>query len=370
MRTLELGVFMPVGTNGFLMSTTAPRYQPTFALERTIATLAEEAGFDFLFSMGKWMGFGGRSGFWEQTIEPVVMSAALASVTNRIKLFATINPLLFHPVVAAKMIATIDEISGGRFGVNIVTGNTLEELEQMGVVPEGYETFRYEYADEWLTVVKQLWTQQRLTHDGRFFQLTNCVCDPKPIQKPYPPIISAGLSDEGLRFGAKHSNYQFVGARPEKVDHVKAFAAEEGRDLKVSANMLIVAGSSDQAAHDRFERLLDGRDNEAFDNLIASFERDNRGSSEGRTSFLRNPRMIGFGTGAPIIGSYDTIAEQLAHVATDAKFDAIQLTFIDFIDDLKDFGRQIYPGLKARLARHDIRLGQDVAASARAAEHA
>jgi pyrimidine oxygenase len=370
MRRIELGVFMPVGTNGFLMSTTAPQYHPSFALQRKIATLAEEIGFDFLFSMGKWMGFGGESGFWQKTIEPVVMSSALASITSRIKLFATINPLLLHPVVAAKMIATADEISNGRFGINIVTGNTLEELEQMGVVPLDYGTIRYDYADEWLTVIKQLWSQESCNHSGRFFQLSNCVCDPKPIQKPYPTIVSAGLSDEGLQFAARHSDYQFVGARPEKVLAVKAVAAARGRTVKASGNMLIVQGDTDEQALKRFDHIVAGRDEAAFSNLIESFERDQRDSSADRTSFLRNPRMVGFGTGAPLIGSAATIAEKLADIIVTANFDAMQLTFIDFVEDLRSFGQEIYPRLKSCLATYGVSLGEEATSAIRAGAHA
>ncbi len=113
MRKVELGIFMPVGSNGFLMSKAAPRYHPTFELHSGIARIAEDMGLDYLFSMGKWMGFPGESGFWQNTIEPMSMASAVSSVTSRIKLYSTINPLLFHPAVAAKIIATIDNISGG-----------------------------------------------------------------------------------------------------------------------------------------------------------------------------------------------------------------------------------------------------------------
>jgi pyrimidine oxygenase len=135
---------MPVGSNGFLMTKHAPRYHPSFELHKQIAIRADRIGLDYIFSMGKWMGFGGATDFWRETIEPISFASGLAEVTSRIKIFATINPLLFHPAVAAKMIATIDNASRGRFGINIVTGNTLEELEQMGVVPEGYGDYRYE----------------------------------------------------------------------------------------------------------------------------------------------------------------------------------------------------------------------------------
>ena len=176
-RTVEFGIFMPVASNGFLFSKHAPHYHPTFEQHRRIALLAEKIGIDYLFWMGKWKGFGGETGFWEQSLEPMTLVSGIAAVTTRIRLLATINPLLFHPTVAAKMITTIHEVSNGRFGINVVTGNTLDEVEQMGVVPEGYGEYRYGYADEWMEVLYRLWSEPRVSFDGRFFHLSNCGSD-------------------------------------------------------------------------------------------------------------------------------------------------------------------------------------------------
>jgi len=354
MRKVELGVFMPVGSNGFLMSKRTPRYHPTFELHRDIAQVAEDIGLDYLFWMGKWMGFGGASGFWENTIEPISMASALAPLTTRLKLFATINPLLFHPAVAAKIISTVDNISGGRFGINVVTGNTLEELEQMGIVPDGYSDYRYEYADEWLSVAKMLWSEERSTFKGRFFTLDNCVSNPKPLSKPYPKIVSAGLSGDGMAFAAKHSDYQFVGLRPADVLRMRAAAAAQGREVKVVTSMFLVHGETDAAADREFEAIRDDLDVEAVENLIRSFERDNRDSYKDRTSHLRQPNTVGFGSGTPVTGSPDTMAQKLCEMIVESGIDGIQFTFVDFVKDLKFFGTEVLPKLKSMLARHDI----------------
>jgi pyrimidine oxygenase len=358
MRTLELGVFMPVGSNGFLMSEAAPRYHPTFELHRAITQKAEAIGLDYVFSMGKWMGFGGKTEFWKETIEPITMGAALAVVTSRIKIFTTINPLLFQPAVAAKMIATIDGISGGRYGINVVTGNTMEELEQLGVVPEGYSDYRYEYADEWMTAIKLLWTQERTTFKGRFFTLTDCVSDPKPVQKPSVQIVSAGLSGAGLAFGVKHSHYQFMSADKGQIDLLRK--AGEGREapIKASTNMMLVFGDTDAEAEAKLKALIAGRDNQALDNLIASFERDNRGSYQSRTDYLREPYVVGFGNGRPVMGTPKTVAAKLAAIALETGLDAIQMTFIDFLEGLEIFGAECLPELRRILAAEGVQMNR------------
>lgn len=366
MRKVELGVFMPVGSNGFLMSKRTPRYHPTFELHRDIALIAEDIGLDYLFWMGKWMGFGGATGFWDQTIEPMSIAGAIAPLTSRLKLFATVNPLLFHPAVAAKVISTIDNISGGRFGINVVTGNTLEELEQMGVVPEGYGDYRYQYADEWISVMKMLWSQERSTFQGRFFKLDNCVSDPKPATKPYPRIVSAGLSSEGMGFAAKHSDYQFVGLRANDVQRVREAAARENREVKVVTSMLLIHGETDAAAQKEFDAIRDDLDTEALENLIGSFERDNRDSYKDRTAYLRQPNTVGFGSGTPVPASPDTMAQRLCDLIVETGIDGIQFTFVDFIKDLKFFGAEVLPKLKPLLARHDILVADAPAISAAA----
>ena len=119
---MQLGVFIPIGNNGWLISTTSPQYKPSFDLNRTIVEKAERFGFDFALSMIKLHGFGGPSGFWDYNLESFTLMAGLAAVTNRIQLFATCAVLTMPPPIAARMAVTIDSISQGRFGVNIISG--------------------------------------------------------------------------------------------------------------------------------------------------------------------------------------------------------------------------------------------------------
>src|SRR5262245_21550041 len=108
MRPIEVGLFLPVGNNGYLLSTSSPQYMPTWQLHRDLGVAAEALGYDFLFSMAKWRGFGGQTRFWDFTLEPVTVMTALAAATRRVKLIATMSPPLLHPVVAAKIAATVD----------------------------------------------------------------------------------------------------------------------------------------------------------------------------------------------------------------------------------------------------------------------
>src|ERR1700750_3447110 len=100
---MEIGVFIPIGNNGWLISTTAPQYMPSFDLNKDIVLRAERYGFEFALSMIKLRGFGGETEFWEHNLESFTLMAGLAAVTSRIQLFATCPTLAIPPAIAAPL---------------------------------------------------------------------------------------------------------------------------------------------------------------------------------------------------------------------------------------------------------------------------
>ena len=116
------GVFLPVANGGWIVSRNTPLLDGGWTQNRNAALIAEEEGLDFVMSMGKWRGFGGATDHWGSSLESVTMMAGIAALTKRIKVWATMHAILHNPVVAAKMITTLDRISGGRAGLNIVAG--------------------------------------------------------------------------------------------------------------------------------------------------------------------------------------------------------------------------------------------------------
>src|ERR1700745_1410436 len=136
---MQLGVFIPIGNNGWLISTPSPQYKPSFELNRQVVEKAERFGFDFALSMIKLHGFGGPSQFWDFNLESFTLMAGLAALTSRIQLFATRAVLTLPPPIAARMAVTIDSISHGRFGVNIISGWQRREYTQMESRPVGFQ---------------------------------------------------------------------------------------------------------------------------------------------------------------------------------------------------------------------------------------
>ena len=132
----DIGVFLPMANGGWIMSSNAPPLDGSYGYNRRTAVMADEAGLDFVMSMAKWRGYGGPRDHWETSLDAQMLIAALAEVTSRVKVWTTVHAFLQNPAVTAKMIATLDQISGGRAGLNVVTGSYKAEFDQMGAWPD------------------------------------------------------------------------------------------------------------------------------------------------------------------------------------------------------------------------------------------
>ncbi len=268
---MQLGVFIPIGNNGWLISTTSPQYMPSFELNRTVVEKAERFGFDFALSMIKLRGFGGPSEFWDHNLESFTLMAGLAAVTTRIQLFATIGVLTMPPPIVARMAVTIDSISHGRFGVNVISGWQETEYSQMGIWP-GAEHYRrrYEYCEEYVTVMRELWATGRSDFKGEFFTMDGLPLQPFALAPI--PIVCAGQSDRGTRFAAEYADYNFVASSglndptriADPVARLVDATAQTGRSCGALVLTMIIADETDEAATAKWEHYKAGTDFEAL----------------------------------------------------------------------------------------------------------
>jgi pyrimidine oxygenase len=348
-KTIELGVFMPAFNNGWIISKNAPQYMPTFELNKQIGVYAESIGFDFLFSADKWRGFNGETQHWNHTLEPVTMMSGVAAVTDRIRIIASMVPLTLHPVVAAKMAATIDDISGGRFGINLVTGTFFDEYAQMGILPDGYDKTRYDYAQEWLDVVNMLWTQDRVTFQGNHFHLEDCENSPKPLQKPRPFMVCAGMSERGMEFTARNADMNFLsGQNFDDLTKIalqsKDVSARLGEKTKTATVLIVIIADTDEDAEALVQSYRDGVDVGAWQNITQIYTKDADGiMAQALVEQAKNDVFYAF---LPVYGSPETVARKLAKTASDAELDAILMTFPDYLEGLRRFDHEVRPEME------------------------
>jgi pyrimidine oxygenase len=353
---MQLGVFIPIGNNGWLISTTSPQYKPSFDLNRTIVEKAENFGFDFALSMIKLHGFGGASGFWDYNLESFTLMAGLAAVTTRIQLFATCAVLTMPPPIAARMAVTIDSISHGRFGVNIISGWQRREYTQMGIWP-GAEHYRrrYDYCAEYVTVMRELWETGRSDFKGDFFQMDDCRCLPMPSAKI--PIICAAQSDAGTRYAAQYADWNFCSSGgintpamvTQSVARLVKATQETGRKCGALVLIMIIADETDDAAMAKWEHYKTGVDLEALAYRDAQAQDDPTvdplaGPNKRRTLGTHNlPTQ-----GGVLVGSYATVARLLDELSEVPGVQGVMLTFDDFVTGMEQFGTRILPLMRRR----------------------
>ncbi len=353
---MQLGVFIPIGNNGWLISTTSPQYMPSFELNRTVVEKAERFGFDFALSMIKLRGFGGPSEFWDHNLESFTLMAGLAAVTSRIQLFATIGVLTMPAPIVARMAVTIDNISNGRFGVNVITGWQMQEYAQMGIWPgDAHYQRRYEFCEEYVTVMKQLWATGRSDFKGEFLTMDDCRCSPLPQRQI--PIVCAGQSDRGTKFAADYADFNFVAAtginEPTRiagsVSRLVAAAAASGRQCGALVLTMIIADETDAAAMAKWEHYKSGTDYEALawrDGQAAHDKKADKDATVGRfaqTTAQKLPTSQGV-----LVGSFARIAAMLDEMAAVPGVQGAMLTFDDFVVGMENFGTRIQPLMQSR----------------------
>ena len=350
-RPLDLGIFLPNAKGGAIMAETSPpQYLPSWKLNALNAKIAEDAGFVFLLSMVKWRGFGGVTNHWDFSLESFTLMAACAAVTSRIELYASVAISTIHPVVVAKMTSTIDDISGGRFGVNIVSGWNKLEYQQMGLWKgDDYFKYRYEYATEYVEVLRRLWATGRTSHEGRFFKLEDCKSYPMPSRKI--PIICAGQSERGLRFTAEHADFSFLGGQDDSLEDLGALntklqemAQGFGRSVGAYVLLTVIAEETDEAAFAKRDFYIEHSDKIA----MAEWARV-AGMDFSRASY-KDLAIQTFMAIPYVAGSYQTVADYLDGLAEQG-LAGVCFIFPDYEHDLKRLVENVLPRLKYRPSR-------------------
>jgi pyrimidine oxygenase len=347
---MDFGVFIPIGNNGWLISENAPQYKPSFELNKRVVVEAEKQGFAFALSMIKLRGFGGKTEFWDYNLESFTLMAGLAAVTERIKLYASTAVLTLPPALVARMATTIDSIAPGRFGVNIVSGWAKGEYSQMGLWPgDEYFRYRYDYATEYVRVLRDLWENGTSTMDGEYFRMHDCRLEPRPTG--HIDIVCAGQSDRGMRLCAELGDYNFI-LNPgindpetyrEPTERLAAAAAKTGRDVGSLPLFMVIADETDEAARAKWDSYRAGADLGALGYMSDEGGKDVAADASGTARTINLPEgAVNFNM-ATLVGSYDTVARQIDEVAKMPGVKGLMFTFDHFEQGVRDFGEKVKP---------------------------
>ena len=220
--------------------TVMDKVEAPFTEQLEVAALAEEIGLDFLAvpdSVARPF----------RKLDALTQTAALFTRTKKIRIRTDVFQIpLRHPIDIARRVSTLDTISGGRFDFGVGLGWFHKEFEILGI-PFNQRAGR---TDESLAVIKRLWTEPSVTHEGKYYKFSDFPLEPKPVQKPHPPIWIGGSSDAALRrvvsigdgwaghletghVGMDHLEGEVKTYGPaEVIGKLKDFAREAGRDFR------------------------------------------------------------------------------------------------------------------------------------------
>jgi alkanesulfonate monooxygenase SsuD/methylene tetrahydromethanopterin reductase-like flavin-dependent oxidoreductase (luciferase family) len=352
-RKLKLGTF---GTNldrGCAISTIDGVLEIDWPNTLTLARIADEMEFEALVPVGRWKGFGGVTNFNGPGFECFSWAAGIGASTRHPAVFSTSHVLTVHPIMAAKQAATIDHITGGRFALNVVTGWHRPEMEMFGA-PLMEHDDRYGLAVEWLEVIKRLWTEDgEFDYEGRHFRISKGYLAPKPLQRPFPPVMNAGNSEKGRDYAIRYCDIAFVNLNRGDLAVSKAVIAdyrrraheEFGRNLQVWSHAYIVQGETEQEAKDYFDEYVHRKgDWAAAANLVETMGLN----TVGRTpEMLRAMTMhfIGGWGGFALVGTKGQVVDGLAKLSA-IGLDGVVVSWPRYIADMRTFQRETLPLLK------------------------
>ncbi len=342
---LKLGIFSTNADGGLAITDVPERWTASWADNLAAAKIADRAGLEFLLPIARWRGFGGRNRVREWSFETFTWAAALAASTEQIGLFMTVHVPLVHPLYAAKSLATVDHVSGGRAGLNIVCGWNPKEFGMFGtpLVEKGYDQ-----AAEWLDIVERAYgPEQPFDFDGQYYRLKDAVSRPASLQVPRPVTMNAAFGGPGRDFAAGHCDYLFttfteMADAGNPVADIKARAEAKGRDVGVYTVCHVVCRESRQEAEDYYTRYaVTLADHEAVDAHMAG-KKDFSHSHDGEAYDRYRQRFAGGAGSFPLIGTPESIAADMIEIS-DIGYAGIALSFVNYTDELPYFCDRVLP---------------------------
>jgi alkanesulfonate monooxygenase SsuD/methylene tetrahydromethanopterin reductase-like flavin-dependent oxidoreductase (luciferase family) len=349
-RKLKLGTFQTNLDSGCVMSDLEGRLAITWPNTVALAKFADEMQFEAIVPVARWRGFGGATNPQGPGFETYTWAAGLSASTSYSGITSTSHVSINHPIVAAKQSTVIDHISGGRYTLTLVTGWNKPEIDMFGTELLPHDD-RYDMAQEWLGIVKRLWTEdEEFDHAGRFYQIKRGYLQPKPIQKPYPALMIAGGSERGRHFACKYCDMVYLGPRSFEFDAFKAhvdsyrnLAREEyGRDIKVWSLAYVVQAETEkeaQAFHDMYVNRKG--DWAAATNALDTMGLNAKTFPPEILEGLKAHFIAGWG-GYPLVGTKEQVVDGLRTLSR-IGLDGVLLSWPFYIDGMREFRDVTYP---------------------------
>ncbi|WP_093261389.1 dimethylsulfone monooxygenase SfnG [Thermostaphylospora chromogena] len=360
---VKFAYWVPNVSGGLVVSKIEQRTDWSYDYNARLAVLAENNGFEYALTQVRYIASYGAAYQHESTS----FSLALLLATKRLKVIAAIHPGLWHPGVLAKFMATADHLSGGRAAVNVVSGWFKDEFTKLGE-PWLEHDERYRRSEEFIRVLREIWTSDHAEFNGDFYRLHDFDLKPKPVQlpgRPHPEIFQGGNSTRARLMAGRVSDWYFSNGRDfdgvvEQITDVRAEAALHGRQVRFGLNGFMIARDTEAEAREVLREIVAKADREAVEGFGAAVRQagqstsDKKGMWEDSTFEDLVQYNDGFRTG--LIGTPEQIAERIVAYKR-LGVDLFLLGFLHYLEEVEYFGKRVLP-LVRELEAEDAARGE------------
>jgi len=344
-QAVKFAYWVPNVSGGLVVSKIEQRTHWGIDYNRKLAQLAEEAGVvEYALTQIRFTaGYGA-----EYQHESVAFSHALLAATHKLKVIAAILPGPWQPALAAKQLATIDQLTNGRVAVNIVSGWFKGEFQAIGEHWLEHDE-RYRRSEEFIRSLKGVWTEDNFTFRGDFYRFDNYSLKPKPLGRP--EIFQGGSSRAARDMAARVSDWYFTnGNTPEgikaQVDDIRAKAAANNHSVKVGVNAFVIARDTEEEARAVLAQIIDQADPQAVNAFGDAAKQAGRASPEGEGNWAKSTfeDLVQYNDGfkTNLIGTPQQIAERIVALKA-VGVDLVLAGFLHFQEEVEYFGKRVLP---------------------------
>ena len=256
---MKFGVYLPV-YGGWLRRVTGEEPEVSFSHVLKVAQEAERLGFHSLWCPDHMLN--PIKGDGEPCLEAWTTITAVAMATKRIRLaHTTLCQAFRYPAVLAKMAATLDQVSGGRFILSVGAGWFRREFDAYGI-PWAEHDVLIDQAEEQMRLIKALWTQEKVNFQGKYYHLQDALLEPKPVQKPRPPVWYGGESERSRQAAAREADCWLM--RGGSLEDTRAKIQDmqgrlQGRKIEYALPALVFLGPDDAQAENKLRETSQGQ---------------------------------------------------------------------------------------------------------------
>jgi FMNH2-dependent dimethyl sulfone monooxygenase len=348
---IKLAYWVPNVSGGLVTSNIPQRTDWSFEYNQRLALTAEAAGFDYALAQARFFASYGA----DKQLEAVTIATALATVTTKLNIIAAVHPGLWNPAVIANVIASANYISKGRVSLNVVSGWFKDEYTGFGAEWLEHDE-RYVRSEEFIRILKGMWTEERFSFDGKYYQIKDVPMEPKPISSPHPTIFQGGNSAAAREMAARVTDVLFMNGG--SVEHiagliqdVKRRAATYGRadQIKFAMNAFVISRATEQEAHKALREIISQANVKAVEGFGEAVKEAGQASPEGEGMWSNSKfeDLVQYNDGFKprLIGTPEQIARRIQEYQA-VGVDIILCGFLHFIEEVEQFGWQIRPLLQ------------------------